>query len=84
MYLKQVVNWKSVLSLFLKSISNKRESNLDYLKVYGIYVITCTCKDTQTYTFIQKHRLYHTEADRNMHLYKKEKPFTELWSGRHC
>ncbi len=38
---------------------SKREGNLDYLKVYGFYVISCTCKNTQKHNFMQKHRLYH-------------------------
>lgn len=72
MYLKQVVNWKSVLSLFFKFSSNKRELNLDYLKVYGIYVITCTCKNTQTYTFIQKQTLSHKSSQKHAPIKERE------------
>lgn len=72
MYLKQVVNWKSVLSLFLKSFSNKREIHLDYLKVYGIYVVTCTCKNTNIHFHTETQSLSHKSWQKHAPIQERE------------
>lgn len=65
---KHTKSWESYHTLEV----SKREGNLDYLKVYGFYVISCTCKNTQKHNFMQKHRLYHTKVDRNMQLKERK------------